>query len=141
MKDILQYPNPLLTRVTEEVTELEAFKLSVEMMEMYNSLSERKLGLAAPQVGINKNFAIVYGVPMCNLSFKSANQFETERESCFSVDNAQTSHAVERPKYGWATWNDGYTFEVKTEKLNGLKARIFQHELDHIKGKLCNQSY
>lgn len=88
---ILQYPDPLLSEKSEFiVSQKEGESLADKLTEAFAVLPGNKAGLAAPQIGENKNMAIVLGVPCMNLEF--------------------------------------------------TPARVFQHELDHINGKLCSES-
>ncbi len=138
MKEILQSPNEILETPSTEASEEDSKNIALELLEVYKTLPPNRVGLAAPQIGINKNVAIVLGRPMMNLQFQPAQQTEIDTEGCFSVDHAKTFFKVERPKYGWAMWIDPFTAEKHEEKITGFFARVFQHELDHINGKLCN---
>lgn len=84
--------------------------------------------------------AIVMGMLMMNLEFEPVKQMDFYQEGCFSIENATKFFNVMRPKYGYAKWVDPYTLEAHDEKLVGLKARVFQHELDHLNGKLCHDA-
>lgn len=144
--EIKQYPDKFLSTSstnfsfkTKEDAE-EIADVVVALMKAYHKLPDNKVGLAAPQVGISKNMAIVLGEPMMNLEFVPAKQLETATEACFSINKAKDDFEVERPKYGWAKWVDPLTLEAYEEKINGLTARVFQHELDHINGILCNHT-
>lgn len=138
--NILQYPNTVLTTPCEFITdEHEARKLAQQLLQAYMALPNTRVGLAANQVGLTKHMAIIMGDVRMNLTFEPVNQVSIEREGCFSLEYAREQFMVSRPKYGWATWMDPYTFEKKEAKLKGLEARVFQHELDHLQGKLCNR--
>ena len=97
-----------------------------------------KLGIAAPQIGINKRVIIVRGNVMFNPEWNPTkappNQYT---EGCYSVPNKLFK--VYRPSYGWAKWTniEGRPFE---SKLTGLPALVFQHELSHLDGK-CLPDY
>lgn len=93
-----------------------------------------KLGIAAPQIGINLRVMIVRGNVMFNPEWRGANQFEVGIEGCYSVPGK--TFRVQRSKYGWAKWTsiDGRPME---SKLKDLPAIVFQHELDHLNGECC----
>ena len=137
---ILQFPDPKLIIESQfiDLDDLETINSTRSaLLRMYATLPYNKCGLAAPQIGINLNMAIVLGSPMFNLEFKPANQLDTDKEGCYSVEHAKKFVSIQRPKYGWAKWVDGVTFELHNEKINGFFARVFQHELDHINGISC----
>lgn len=94
-----------------------------------------RLGIAAPQIGINKRVIIVRGNVMFNPEWMPTKAPpETVIEECYSVPGKRFK--VSRAPYGWAKWTniDGKPFE---DKLKGLPAIVFQHELDHLDGKCC----
>lgn len=139
--EIIQYPDPILSKVSPffDLTEVESIRETLNLLQIeYKELSRIiKVGLAAPQIGINKHMAIVLGEAMINLEFKPARQISYEKEGCFSIEHATKFFLVERPNYGWATWVNPLTLETCEQKMSGLKARVFQHELDHLNGILC----
>lgn len=94
-----------------------------------------KLGIAAPQIGINQRVMIVRGNVMFNPSWTpSKAPPEQVTESCYSVP--KLLYRTQRAPYGWAKWTkiDGTPCE---DKLKGIPAIVFQHELDHLDGKCC----
>lgn len=143
---VLRYPHPLLRAKNEEVTaeemEPEIKRIAKEMLlVMYAS---RGVGLAAPQVGINKRLLvynpegdskawlqeIVMVNPRIVATSKSAGE---DLEACLSFPGM--SGQVRRSDWVKveATRLNGKKFKVK---LEGWKARIFQHEYDHLDGIL-----
>ena len=59
---------------------------------------------------------------------------EQGQEACYSVP--KRIFKVNRAPYGWAKWTniDGKPFE---DKLTGIPAIVFQHELNHLDGICC----
>lgn len=138
-ESILQYPDPCLLAPSTPATQSEAKKIVKQLKDVYDKLPETKVGLAAPQIGINKRVVLVMGEPMANPTFLPANKhFEHAPEGCFSVENATTIHHKSRPDRGWVEWMDPETWTQKREKVRGLVARVVQHEIDHLDGRLCN---
>jgi len=95
-----------------------------------------KLGMAAPQIGINKRVIVVVGNVLFNPTWTPADKTQTEdiTEACYSCPGK--FYKVTRSKYGWAKWTsiDG---APQSARIKGLNAIIFQHELDHLDGKCC----
>lgn len=140
---ILQYPSEVLSTPSLDFNaeDVESIKSAKEALRLaYAELPSNKLGLAAPQIGIQRNMAICLGLLMMNLSFKPARQVDGKEERCYSIEEAKIAMMVWRPSYGYATWTDPDTLEVVTQKVGGIKARVFQHELDHINGLSCRNS-
>jgi len=94
-----------------------------------------RIGIAAPQIGINKRIIIVSGNVMLNPEWHPSKAPPNEvTEGCYSIPNKVFK--VDRAQYGWAKWTniDGKPFE---DKLSGTNAIVFQHEIDHLDGKCC----
>lgn len=94
-----------------------------------------KLGIAAPQIGINLRVIIVRGNVMFNPEWRPSEAPTNQiTEGCYSVPGKLFK--VDRAPYGWAKWLniDGKPFE---DKLNRLPAIVFQHELGHLNGVCC----
>ena len=119
----------------------EIHKLFTDMCDaMYE---EDGIGLAAPQIGINKRVIIVdetteehgrYTHLMVNpkITWKSKEEVVID-EGCLSVPDQNGE--VSRPKEIKVTFQnkDG---KYKKWKLDGLAARVVQHEVDHLDGIL-----
>jgi len=144
---ILSYPHPALRTENVEVTkeELESGEIAKIAKEMFSLMyATSGVGLAAPQVGINKQF-MVYNqsgdpkkwldqVVMINpriVEFSDAT--DVENEGCLSLPDMVGQ--VRRSK-----WIKVEAMNMKGKKIKkkfkGWEARIFQHEYDHLKGVL-----
>lgn len=144
---ILKYPHPSLRLENTEVTpeELEdgsIAKIAKEMLlVMY---AAEGVGLAAPQVGVNKRL-MVYNdsgdkkkwlneVVLVNpkiVEFSDAK--DVDMEGCLSFPEMDGD--VERSK--WIKVEALSTKGKKVKKrFKGWEARIFQHEYDHLDGKV-----
>lgn len=138
---ILVHPDPKLARIAEPVDfKKESYdELSTIVRKMGNALSSvsygGKLGLAAPQIGINKRICIVQGAVMFNPHWQpSKAPLNMGFEGCYSVPNREFK--VWRAPYGWATWQSIEGVQ-RSKKMHGQLAVVFQHELDHLDGKCC----
>lgn len=95
------------------------------------------VGLAAPQIGILRRYCIVdVGdglIELINPVIEKQSGKQTDNEGCLSVPNQ--SKEVTRPIKVTVRAQDrfGNTFTVEGE---GLKARAFCHEIDHLDGIL-----
>jgi peptide deformylase len=139
---IKTYPDPILRKPTLSV----AFPLSKEIKKLTEDMIDtvRKadgIGLAAPQVGKAVKLIIVNleksGVPLVALYnpkvvAKSFAKTEFE-EGCLSIPNV--FGMVKRPK---KVTFEAQTAEGKTVQFSddGWVARVTQHEIDHINGRL-----
>jgi peptide deformylase len=116
-------------------------ELAKEMLQtMYSS---NGIGLAAPQVAINKSLIVVDTQPdnpvnppliLINPVIKSfSRDVCSAEEGCLSIPNVFLP--VIRPKAIEVSFKDEYGKPRKI-KASGLLARVIQHEMDHLNGVL-----
>ena len=134
---IREYPDPILRkkcRPVEEITDKERnlFEQMLLIMRRFKGI-----GLAAPQVGISKSLIVadLGDKPIClaNPVLLKIQGSETAEECCLSIPGAKV--VVDRPAeviVGGLN-EKGKSVVIETR---GLLARVFQHELDHLEGKL-----
>lgn len=119
-----------------------------ELKELVNKMrwimkEANGIGLAANQIGVKKRIFVAepptndgrpkfYAVINPRIVKTSDKNIKTE-EGCLSVP--ETYGIVERPD---RIFLEGYNFQGKKIKIKawGLLARVFQHEVDHLDGKL-----
>ena len=136
--DIRVLGDPVLRKPTKAVTEFtdELRKLIADMFEtMY---AAEGIGLAAPQVGRTDRLAVVdvegQKYTLINPEIVSKNgAAEKAEEGCLSIPDIYGD--VERPSDVSirALDENGNQYEASA---NGLLGRCFQHEIDHLDGKL-----
>lgn len=142
---VLKYPHPSLRAENAEITEEELKDGSIAQIakEMFLVMyAAEGVGLAAPQVGINKRL-MVYNesgdrkkwlneIVMVNpkiVEFSEAT--DVENEGCLSFPDMRGD--VQRSK-----WIKVEALNLKGKKIKkkfrGWESRIFQHEYDHLDG-------
>jgi len=142
VRRIVTDPDPILRKVAKKVSELELkMPLTQQLIDdMIETMHEAPgIGLAAPQVGIGKRIIVVhvgedkgpYAVVNPVLS-----DFEGEAvaiEGCLSIPGIIGD--VKRAERCTITGLDrkGKKFHLEAD---GLLARCFQHEVDHLDGVL-----
>ena len=97
----------------------------------------RGVGLAAPQVGINEQIFVVdtgkeFFAAVNPKVIKAAGS-EVMEEGCLSIPRVLVD--IKRAKTVWVEFTDLENRQVRAQ-LNGLAAKVFQHEYDHLQGKL-----
>ncbi len=155
--EILTFPNPILRKVAEPVTEVtpELTQFAEDMLEtMYHS---RGIGLAAPQVGKSIRLLVMdtraqdeegrydlsemtemeqqYDGPIVifNPEVIEKNGKKKFQEGCLSVPSYYEE--VERADVIKVTGLDKNGKPIELE-LDGLMSVCMQHEIDHLDGKL-----
>ncbi|MCK4859434.1 MAG: peptide deformylase [Candidatus Omnitrophica bacterium] len=135
--DIRIYPDSILRKkcLLVETIGKEEKKLLENMAEtMYKN---KGIGLAAPQVGINKQIIIAdIGkrlIELINPQIFSHKGEDRMDEGCLSLP--EISVGVKRAKEIIVSGLNRGGKKVEM-KLRGLAARVIQHEVDHLKGKL-----
>ena len=127
--------------VSEPITDFKSKSLVNLIARLQFTLSSQthgsKLGIAAPQCGVYKQVMIAYGELYINPEWKGTSQKEEIIEGCYSCGEGHTRYKMTRDKYGWAKWQD-HTGEWHEEKLNGIKAIVFQHEKAHLDGTIIS---
>lgn len=117
-----------------EVTEAHREILSSMARIMYDSSG---IGLAASQIGINESMAVIdigQGLyKLINPRIVKKQGAQSMEEGCLSVPGV--SIKVKRAKKVWVRALDETGKKLNLE-AEGLLACVFQHEIDHLNGKL-----
>lgn len=138
IRDILQGSNPRLRRVARPVREISGHIQGI-VDDMIETLANAEgVGLAAPQVGINRRIVVVQigddaPIVLINPEIVSTEGSEQRLEGCLSFPG-QWGEVV-RPErvVVRALDRDGGEHTYTGE---GLLAQAFAHELDHLDGVL-----
>lgn len=138
-RDILLYPNRLLAKETEQITNFTAQTAQL-VIDMFEAMETNKgVGLAAPQIGILKS-VFTYKIdnkegyminPVLLEVVDDSEQFQLEQ--CLSFPDIQLR--VSRLAKIIVGYNDTECREQVLE-AEGLLAVIIQHEMDHLEGKV-----
>lgn len=132
------YPNPILKQKTEDVAHSDRTLRSLIPQMIVTMKKNHGIGLAAPQIGISKKIIIVTEEKRSHAFLnpriiKQSKEKERDEEGCLSLPGVFLK--VLRPKQVEVIAQTPRGEEVKIV-ARGLGARIFQHEIDHIEGKL-----
>ena len=152
VKEILKMGNPLLREVAEDfsVEEIKNSETQLLLEDMWHSLAAAGgIGLAAPQIGISKQLAVIKLTEESDryLDMEDSEAFiifnpkitvldKTEQgfwEGCLSVPGLRGF--VERPRKIRVDFLDENA-KPRSIEVEDFLATVFQHELDHLVGKL-----
>jgi len=136
--DIVTYPDDVLRNEASPVD-----KVDEEIVTLADRMTEAMfraegIGLAAPQVGVLTRVIVVnveddFHIVVNPEIVETNRETESSAEGCLSIPGPEAE--VERPL---SVDVRGYDLDGKEVKLTreGLAARVFLHEVDHLNGKL-----
>ncbi|MCD6527833.1 MAG: peptide deformylase [Desulfuromonas sp.] len=135
------YPDPVLSSVAEAVTEFDDTlrTLATDMVEtMYAAPG---VGLAAPQIGVLKRLVVIDCggeeepelIEAVNPEILERDGESYEEEGCLSVPGYYAQ--VKRSAWVRVRYQNLHG-EMVEQEAEGLLAVCFQHEIDHLEGKL-----
>lgn len=142
--EIVTYPDPRLNVVCEEVEEIdEEIRTLIADMAQTMYEADAGVGLAAPQVGVNKRVVVcdiayqTEGEPdliaLVNPEIVTAEGRQLSTEGCLSCPEA----TVELPRAEYvkvrALDAEGRPLELESDDFLAV---VLQHELDHLDGRL-----
>jgi peptide deformylase len=136
---IVEHPDPVLEKECEPVTAFDK-KLKKLINDMFDTMYDAEgVGLAAPQIGIAKQVAVVDvgdeegQIVLINPVVTAATGSQTGPEGCLSFPGLFGE--VERPFEVTVKAQDENGKEF-TIKANDFLARALLHEIDHLHGIL-----
>ncbi len=147
--EIAQLGNPILRHCAQPVTEINQQSIQTLIDDLiFTAIQTNGVGIAAPQVSVSDRVFIVASRP--NIRYADAPVMEPT-----AMINPQIINSSGEPVKGWEgclsvpgirglvpryptiaveyTSRDGKLHQVE---LTDFVARIFQHELDHLEGKV-----
>lgn len=129
--------DPILRRQVDQVREITAEdkKLLSRMAQMMYDASG--VGLAAPQIGISKALVVIDDgnglYKLANPRIVKGSGWQIQEEGCLSVPGVGIKVRRLKSIVVEAMDEDGKKLTIEAQ---GLLARVFQHEIDHLNGKL-----
>ncbi len=137
---ITHFPAPVLTESAKPIENIDGSIRTLAETMIDIMLELKGIGLAGPQAGVNlrifvvsfdgtKENARVY----INPKIETSGPLEAIEEGCLSLPGVLAKIKRFKQCTVTATDLDGNTF---TEHAEGLPARAFQHEFDHLNGML-----
>jgi len=137
---VLVYPDKRLRQNADELSQIDGFldEMSERMSQLM--LADQGIGLAATQVGWAVRFIVINPTleegkhqTLINPVIVERDGRVVEEEGCLSVPGVRAK--VKRADYVRvrAQTLQGDDVEIEGE---GLKARLLQHEIDHLEGRL-----
>jgi peptide deformylase len=139
IRKIVEFPNPVLEVKCEKVTVFDK-QLKTLIKDMFDTMYDADgVGLAAPQIGIPKQIAVVDvgddsdQIVLINPEVLAASGTQTGPEGCLSFPGLFGD--VERPLNVTVKAQNAQGKEF-TLKADGFLARALLHEIDHLHGVL-----
>ncbi len=138
--------NPILERPADPVTAFDTPELHALIEDMFETMyTAHGIGLAGPQIDVGRRITVIdaagaeeEGKPpekivLINPELIAKEGKQTGEEGCLSIPGFR--EPVSRARFVAVRAQDvkGEPFEISGE---GLLARVFQHEIDHLNGIL-----
>ena len=143
IKKILLYPNPILLRTSSRIDEFDESLVSLAKDLIDTMYDANGVGLAAPQIGVNKRIFVMdcsqEGEEKdCRIVINPEIEHESEelgsyKEGCLSIPGI--TEDIKRPKVIKVVYQ-GINGVMQRNTYDDLWSTCFQHELDHLNGKL-----
>lgn len=136
MVELLAPGTPSLYERSEEVSYEDAIPIIDKLMDIIRNVTwGHCVGMAAPQIGINKRVFIARGKAYINpvITHRTVDGIP-HYEGCYSIA-PNASHRVLRNESVKITYQDELGNE-QNEWLSGFTAQVVQHEYDHLEGKV-----
>lgn len=144
MNQILIVPNSFLRKKTKEVESVNAHELDISKKMIDIMLAAPGVGLAANQIGIEKSIITINfhdeqkkKNKIYTLFNPVITKYSKEKvlmeEGCLSIPKQFAE--IERPESIELKYRDEKN-NIIVENKKGYEARILQHEIDHLSGRL-----
>lgn len=138
MLDLVHYSNPILTEKAQDFDFANPFMPAEELANiMLTVMGEQNgIGLAANQIGLPYNVFVLAGDPYACFNPKIVDTSDEQvllDEGCLTYPALYVK--IKRPKSIRLRFTN-IKGETETHKYTGMTARIVQHEMDHLAGKL-----
>jgi peptide deformylase len=129
---VLRLPTKPVVEVTTNTQEL--VQTLYDTLHQYNGI-----GMAAPQIGYSDAICVIHLGPLCSyvlinpVIILASDQYCIAGGGCLSLPNEYRN--ISRPD-GIVVNHLGLDGSACTSAFTGIVARIAQHEIDHLNGKL-----
>lgn len=141
---IVLHPDPVLRQISKPVTDITDDIISLAENMLQTMINAPGIGLAAPQVGILQRIIVAdingrdgqLGQPFVLINpeiIASSDEKSELEEGCLSLPDLTC--IVKRPVEVTVKYVDLKGSEQQIT-ADGLLAKVFQHEIDHLNGKL-----
>ena len=136
-RTIRKYPDKLLKKKCKPIEEITGQEIELFQDMLFTMKHFTGIGLAAPQIGIAKKMIVAEVdnriIKLANPQIVGMRGADNMAEGCLSVPDVTVD--IQRPDEVIVQGLDdkGNIVEIRME---GLLARVVQHEIDHLEGKL-----
>jgi peptide deformylase len=138
MLKIVKYSSPILKKKAEEIGEISPSLLSLVSQMEVTMEKKQGIGLAAPQIGVSRQIMVVKREKQNHVFFnpkiiEKNKKTGVDEEGCLSLPGLFLPVKRALSVRVMCNTKEGKPIIIEAE---GLAARVFQHEIDHLEGKL-----
>lgn len=139
MLKLVKATDPKLTQTTRAVVSFDRSVVQIARQMMQVMTAHKGCGLAAPQIGLPlKMFvfsdALGSGVVINPVISPAGDDAVEMKEGCLSFPGEL--YRTQRSRSIWCSYVDEHGQPSGLQKIDGFRAIIFQHENDHLTGRL-----
>ena len=135
--EIKIYPDPVLRKECSRIKSITNRERKFFEEMLFTMRHFQGIGLAAPQVGVSKNMIVVQArdhiIKMADPEIMDSKGMDSMPEGCLSVPDIMVN--IRRPDKSIVKGLDEHGELIKV-KAEGLLARVLQHEIDHLNGRI-----
>jgi len=135
--EIKKYPDSILRKKCAQIKEVTDKETRLFEEMLFTMRHFAGIGLAAPQIGITRNLIVVDigegAIKLANPKILKAGGSDKLEEGCLSIPGVAVN--IERSNeiiINGLNENN----QIVEIKAKGLLARVLQHEIDHLRGRL-----
>lgn len=141
---VTTYGMQILRKKTKPVTKIDSEFIDLVQNMFYTMDRASGIGLAAPQINLGISLAVIdisameeykseKPLILINPVISESHGEDIQEEGCLSIPDVRGD--VKRAKEVFLKFND-FDLNEKAIELKGFIARVAQHEIDHLNGKL-----
>jgi len=135
--EIKKYPNSVLRKKSQAISEITPTEIKLFEDMLFTMHHFKGVGLSAPQIGIPISLIVVDTgeeiIKLANPVVIKRKSQDKMTEGCLSIPNFSLDIVRSYEIVVLGLNEKGKRIEIKAK---GLLARVLQHEIDHLKGKL-----
>lgn len=140
--EIKKFPDSILRKKCTEIQQISSKEIEIFEGMLFTMRRCAGIGLAAPQIGIARSLIVAEigeeTIKLANPKILKAKGIDKLEEGCLSIPGIAVN--IERPDEIVVNGLDENN-QIIEIKARGLLAKVLQHEIDYLRGRLNHRLY